>query len=319
MSIRRAQFNNLPPLVTRLIRSKLNNRSLAMLAMASKNENTRANLQVARERKRVNELRRITRAAAWAVLDANRMRTDVVSSALWVEQVADELGFRYDSSEYAGLGFGFDGEFYQTAHEEFEGGWDVVLLDKSRLGNEEIAWFGMRDHRVMFSPDMSVSESDPALQIIQRTLDAINHKLDGTHRNHAERSRTERNRTETSSNRSKSARNWRAPRVPATGPANFVSNMTQMFPNSPHVRTLRRALINNTSRTANQRLALAAKAVMKLLNSVTTKSRQGVAYQPLNAKNIAKTTDLLKAWRSYQNWHTKRGNSVHTISKKRKR
>lgn len=308
MSKQHTQFKNLPLLVTHLIRSKLNNKSLASLAMASKNANTHANLQAARERKRANELRRITRAAAWAVLDANRMRAEqtVVSSALWPYQVADELGLRWESSN-AYPAFGFDGQFYQTANTEFEDGYDVVLLDKSRYG-DEIAWFGMRDRRVMFFPDMRVSDSDPALQIIQRTLDAINHKLDRTHPiNRTHRNHAERNRTET--NRSKSVRNWRAPRVPTTGPANFVSNVTQMFPTSPHVRTLRRALINNTSRTANQRLALAAKAVGQLLK------RSG----GWNDTNIAKTTDMLKAWRSYQNWHTKHGNSAFKISKKRKR
>lgn len=105
--------------------------------------------------------------------------------------------------------------------------------------------------------------------------------------------------------------NWRRPTVPVQSPEQFVSNIMRMFPDSIHTQALHRALLDSTTRTANRRLADVAKSMHRLLK--TTGGPNSTS-----ATNIAKTTNLLKVWRSYQKWHATHGARAFAPGKRRK-
>lgn len=293
------RLSNLPSNVTRLIGSKLNAASLARFAVAYKHANVRNMVNKAREAQE-DELRRIVTAAAIFVLDDDERNRSALSSSENYRDVARQLGLEY---KYAGTP-GMSGERYYI---RFTSPWqydeyDVVLFDKLLPErHQELAAFRINhnwngDRRPITTGWWS--DTNPDVAIIRRVVGNINQKLSNA------RNRTNRARTppRTRSPSPVPVRTWRAPTVPSTGPEQFVRNVQNVVPNSRHIASLRRAV-------AGQRLPTVAKAVYRIL-----KNQGG-----WNARNLARSANVLKAWRAYERWHANHAPPAAPSGKKRKR
>lgn len=265
----------------------MNNKSLAAFAVAYKKANVR-NLSTDRKVLRdEEELRRITAVGAMLALSFHNAPWRVVMRMM---NIAGTLGLEFESWEFGNVEMlTFAGERY-VAHGNVDLGlvYLVDLYDRTSRHDDDDRSFAVIDVERGSQKVFVVLHADTpnrTLRIIQGKLANVNKEV---HKALLEQRMINAAAAARAAQKKKNAQF--KPTIPTTGPEQFVSNVERMFPSSPHAQALRRALMASSN---NNKLASAGKAVFKLLQGLDGRSNI----------NIAKTTNLLKVWRSYQNWH----------------